>query len=171
VPCASLPASQYFARWGDKNYYFLVPGGNFQLTDLYPWTGTGGAHVVSGGDPWNVTGQSNPVSALIPPGGAETSMQFCVDSTQNAIRFFYKSPGVAGSALLVSVNVTSGSNVATNTVDIAGSSAGWAVSSVMDLPYLYDCSGHENVTISFSPANTPATWQVDDVMIDPFASL
>ena len=95
---------------------------------------------------------------------------FCVASNETAIRF-YRSPGAPGSALLVFLQTSNSTLTYTNTLDIDGHTAGWAVSPVIDLPNLRNSSGQENVTISFSPANNPASWQVDDVMVDPFASL
>ena len=171
VPCSARSTSAYFASWGDENRYFLSPGGDFQPGDTYPWSATGGAGTVANGDPWNVMKVAHPASASIPPGGAETSMTFCVASNETAIRFFYRSPGVPGSALLVSLQTANSTGASTNTLDIDGGAAGWTVSPVIDLPNLRNSSGQENITIAFSPANNPASWQVDNVMVDPFASL
>jgi hypothetical protein len=171
VPCSARTTAAYFTNWGDESQYFLAPGGDFQSGDTYPWVATGGASTVSNGDPWNVMKVANPASASIPPGGAETSMTFCIASKETAIRFFYRSPGVPGSALLVYMQTANGTLSYINTLDINGGTPGWAVSPVIDLPNLRNSSGQENVTISFSPANNPASWQVDDVMVDPFASL
>jgi hypothetical protein len=171
VPCGTRSTAQYFSRWGDDNQYFLSPGASFQPGTANAWTFSGGAGTVPGGDPWNVTGTSKPAAANIPPGGKVSSLTFCVDSDETAIRFFYHSPGVNGSALFLNVTVTSGSNVANNTIDIANNTAGWAVANVLDLPTIYGAKGQEDITIAFSPANTPATWQVDDVMVDPFSPL
>jgi hypothetical protein len=169
--CSSPATSQYFSRWGDTNYYFLAPGGDFHTSNSAPWTFSGGANDISGGDPWNVTGDPSLGSADVPPGGSVASGPMCVDSTQTAVRFFYDSPGVNNSALLVDIEVTAGVNTATNTVDIGGGTGGWAVSPIINLPAMYNAAGQETVSISFSPANAQATWLVDGVMIDPFASL
>lgn len=170
VPCSSPATAQYFKQWGDSNYYFLAPGASFQSGAAYSWTMSGGATTTSGGDPWNVTKTASPASALIPPGGAATSWTMCVNSTQTALRFFYKSPGVNGSALQVYVKVTAGVNVAINTDAFNGNSSGWAVANIVNLPAMFDSNGQEDVYISFYPINVLATWQVDNVMIDPFAS-
>jgi hypothetical protein len=170
VPCTTRSTSEYFSAWGDTDQYFVAPGGAFQLSGAQPWTAAGGATTVANGDPWNVLGVAKPESAWIPSGGSETSMQFCVTSTESAIRFFYRSPGVAGSALTIAVNVSSGTDTATNTLSINGSTSGWAVSQTMSLPAIYNPQGQELITIAAAPTNNPATWQVDDVMVDPFAS-
>jgi hypothetical protein len=170
VPCANPPSYQYFSGFGDPNYYFLAPGGDFHTYDANPWRATGGAYDMTGGDPWDVTKDLYPGSAYIPSGGSETSWPVCVNTTQTALRFFYRSPGVAGADLQVEVAVTSGSNTAVNTVDIGGGTSGWQVSQIMNLPAIYDPSGEETITISFTTAGTPAAWQVDDTMLDPFTS-
>ena len=169
--CSRPATSQYFSRWGDTNYYFLAPGGDFHTSNAAPWTFSGGAKDIPGGDPWNVTGDPSLGSADIPPGGSVSSGPMCVDSTQTAVRFFYDSPGVNNSELLVDIQVTAGVNTATNTVDIGGSTGGWAVSPVINLPAMYNAAGQETVAVSLSPASAQGTWQVDGVMIDPFASL
>jgi hypothetical protein len=171
VQCSSPTTAQYFSRWGDANDYFLAPGGNFHASNPAPWTFSGGAKDVASGDPWNVTGDPNLGSAYLPPGGSVASGPMCVNATQTAVRFFYDSPGVKNSDLFVDIQVSSGINTATNTVEVAGGTGGWAVSQLVNLPAMYNTAGQETVSISFSPTSAQATWQVDGVMIDPFASL
>jgi len=171
VSCVARPTSAYFARWGDINQYFLAPGGEFQVAGTHPWSGSGGAATVAGGDPWDVTGAAHPSAANIPPGGTEKSPSFCVTPNENTLRFFYHSPGVPGSVLKVTINATSGLGVASTTAAISGSTPAWGVTNVVKLPAIYDPSGQEYVTITFSTANAPGSWQVDNVMVDPFTPL
>jgi len=171
VPCTTRSTSEYFSKWGDTNQYFLAPGASFVSGAADPWATSGGASTVVGGDPWDVTAAAHPGAVNIPPGGMVKSMSFCVASNESSIRFFYRSPGVNGAALFLNVTVTSGVNVANNTIDIGSNTAGWAVANVLDLPTIYGVNGQEDITIAFSPANTPATWQVDNVMVDPFTPL
>lgn len=170
VPCSTPQTAPYFARWGDQGQYFLAPGASFVPGTSDGWTMSAGASSVAGGDPWDVTGASAPWSAAIPAGGSLTSQAICVNANQNAIRFFYKSPGVPGSGLRVFMETWQGNAVSTNTLMLNGQPAGWQVSYFTYLPSLWNTQGQEQVVISFTPANTPAPWQVDDVMIDPWAT-
>jgi hypothetical protein len=171
IPCTTRTTSQYFSPWGDTNPYFLVPGSDFQASDTYPWTAAGGATRVSNGDPWNVMHVASPASASIPLGGSETSMQFCVTSTETWVRFFYLSPGVTGSTLHVTINVSNGTTTATNSWSQSGQLKGWQVSPVVNLTANYNSSDQEFITMTANVSGSAATWQLDDAMVDPFASL
>lgn len=170
VPCGSRTMSRPFTLWSDTNQYFTVQDGTFE-SGAAGWTRTGGAAAVSGNEPWKVVSATNAKSLMIPAGGSATTPAMCVASDEDSTRFFYKSPGVSGSSLHVSIYVTSGVNVATNDFDVAGSVAGWGVSPRIMLPDIRDASGQQTVKITFSIRNTPATWQIDDVMIDPWRTL
>ncbi len=169
VDCGQRTTSQAFSRWGDTNQYFPVVGGTFE-NGATSWVLSGTAMTVLGGETWNVLG-SNWKSLWVPSLGTATSPTTCVASNEDSMRFFYKSPGIRGSTLHVSIRVTSGVNVATNDYDIDGAALGWQPSPRIMLPDIRDASGRQYVTITFSQRNLPAAWNIDDVMVDPWRSL
>jgi anti-sigma factor ChrR (cupin superfamily) len=173
-----MPARRAFPRHlhlGPEDVLVLAGGyedqyGTFEA-GASTWAKTGGASVVSGNEPWKVLGSTHASSLKIPAGASAASQSMCIASAEDSLRFFYKSPGVSGSLLHVSIYVTSGVNVATNDYDVSGSTAGWAVSQRIMLPDIRDASGQQTVTITFSQRQTAATWQLDDVEIDPWKTL
>ena len=170
IPCSNPVSAAYFSSWGDQSQYFLAPGASFAPGAAYPWLAMGGAQAVPGGDPWDVTGTATPYSALLPAGGIITSQDFCVDSTDTAIRFFYLSPGTPDADLKVMLATVGTNGVAVKVVDVSGGTAGWQVSDPVQLPTLLGTEGNEDLVISFIAPLNSAPWQVDDVMVDPFAS-
>lgn len=165
--CTTRTTTTPFTAWGDTNAYFTVPDGSFE-SGVSTWRTSRGVTTVAGNEPWKVLGKGHGTSLRIPGGGSATTQSMCIATAEDSLRFFYQSPGVSGSQLHVSIYVTSGVNVATNDYDINGSRAGWAVSDRIMLPDIRDASGRQTVTITFSPRQTAATWQIDDVEIDPW---
>jgi hypothetical protein len=169
-PCTTRTTTTPFTAWGDANAYFTVPDGTFE-SGAPSWTKSTGVATVSGNEPWKVLGSGHATSLKLPAGGSAATPAMCIATAEDSLRLFYKSPGVSGSLLHVSIYVTSGVNVATNDYDISGSTAGWAVSQRIMLPDIRDASGRQTVTITFSQRQTTATWQIDDIEIDPWKTL
>jgi hypothetical protein len=166
-PCTTRTTATPFTAWRDTNAYFTVPDGTFE-SGASTWTTSRGVTTVGGNEPWKVLGSRHGASLRILGGGSATTQSMCIATAEDSLRFFYKSPGVSGSLLHVSIYVTSGVNVATNDYDISGAKAGWALSDRIMLPDIRDASGRQTVTITFSQRQTPAAWQIDDVEIDPW---
>jgi hypothetical protein len=78
---------------------------------------------------------------------------------------------VPGSVLKLTINATSAAGSASTDVVISGSTPAWAVSNIIKLPDIYGPTGQENLTVTFTTASTPGSWQVDNVMVDPFTPL
>lgn len=166
--CVSRSTKQSFANWGDQNSYFVMTSGTFE-SGSSGWTLSGGPSVVSAQEPWKVLG--NGAKALnLPKNSSARSTKMCVASNEEWLRFFYKSPGVSGSALKVTITVTSSNGTAVNTWAVGGDSAGWNVTPQIYLPNIRDNNGQQWITVQFAPVNTQATWVIDDVQIDPFVS-
>jgi hypothetical protein len=167
--CSTRNSRPAFSTWGDTNQYFVATGGTFE-GGATGWTLGGGAAVVADQAPWRVNGGGHD-EALRLPGTAEASTRtLCVQSNEESMRFFFKSPGVAGASLKVKITTVNERGMASNSWTIGTSSAGWRVSPQIPLPDLRDASGQQWITITFEPVNTPATWVVDDVMIDPWVA-
>ncbi len=97
--CPSAATSQPFAPWNDTNDYGLAPGGAFsgQTTN---WSLTNRATVVSGGEPWNVSGTSSAASVDLPAGASAQSPFACVNARYPTFRFFAKNGGMIGTVLV-----------------------------------------------------------------------
>jgi hypothetical protein len=172
--CAARPTSTPFAPWGDKSAYFLMPGGSFEA-GAPGWTLAGGAKVVSGNEPWFVNGNSDTHSLAIPPSAQATSPTVCVAMGDNTIRFFVKNSGVASSVLHVNASVQNPLTglVLSTGFDIKGVAgvSGWSPSPAMLIPNLLGgLLGTQNLTLVFTTKGAPATWNIDDVFVDPFKS-
>lgn len=165
IACTTRATTKAFSAWGDTNPYFAVADGTFESTTSN-WV-LRAAAATTGNEPWKVLGSTHAKSLKLSSGAVATTAQFCVASAEDALRFFVKAPGIAGSRLHVHIDVVSGVNRATNDYDVSGTTSGWAPSQRIMLPDIRDSSGKQLVTISFSVVGT-ATWYLDDVMIDPW---
>ncbi|HEY6796252.1 MAG TPA: hypothetical protein VI248_16375 [Kineosporiaceae bacterium] len=169
VPCTSRTTTTPFTAWNDGNSYFTEPGGTFE-SGTSGWT-LKNARVVSGNEPWKVLSAGNAYSLQLAAAGSAAGPSMCIATAEDAMRVFYKAPSSTTSGLLVTIHVTSGVNVADNTYSIGGGANGWRLSDRIMLPDIRDASGQQTVTISFTQVGTGATWQIDDVEIDPWRSL
>ena len=68
--------SQPFARWGDSNYYVLVPGGSFE-PGTPAWKLGAGARIVLGNEPFYVHSKSDRYSLDVPAGVTVTTPPMC----------------------------------------------------------------------------------------------
>jgi hypothetical protein len=155
--CNSNALSQPFLPWGDSANYELAPGGTFGDSS---WTLGGRASLVSGGEPWAVTGTPSSSSLSLPTGSSATSPQTCVTAAYPTLRYF-----VGGSGLLAVSMVYNGVAIPAG-VAVAG--GGWAPSPVAITASAITGAlngGTANVSIRFtSVLGTP---KVSDVYIDP----
>jgi hypothetical protein len=170
--CPAPPVSTPFSQWGDTNSYFSVPGGAFEGTaDQVGWA-LSGASLTSGNEPFLVNGSDDSQSLTIAGGGSATSPFFCVDNTMTSLRFFAQQLS-AGGGLRVQALVQSADGV--TVVPLArlldGSMPAWAPTD----PITGDTSGLSDdqslmVALQFTVRATAASWQIDDVYVDPYRS-
>jgi hypothetical protein len=170
--CQTPPISTPFSQWGDTNDYFLAPGGSFEGTaDQAGWT-LSNATLTSGNEPFGVNDPGDSQSLTINGGGSATSPYFCVDNTMSSLRFFAQqvNPG-AGLRAWALVQTSNG----VTTVPLAhlydGSTPTWAPSD----PVVADTSGLADgqtlrVALQFTVRASSASWQIDDVYVDPYRS-
>lgn len=170
--CPAQPVSTPFSQWGDANDYYLAPGGSFEGTaDQVGWS-LSGASLTSGNEPFFVNGSGDGQSLTIAGGGTATSPFFCVDNTMASLRFFAQQ-AVAGGDLQVNALVQTHSGVDTvSLADLAdGSISSWSPTQ----PIVGDTSGLPDgqklmVALQFSVAQSAASWQIDDLYVDPYRS-
>lgn len=168
--CTTRSTKQAFLQWGDANQYFIADNGTFE-SGAGGWALSGGPSVVSGQAPWKVNGSGHSKALQLPKGSSATAPFMCVNSNEEWMRFFYKDPGVPGASIRIEITVKNSTGASSvNTWEAGSSSAGWKVSSQIGLPNLRDANGQQWISMRFIPTNVGATWQIDDVMIDPWVS-
>ena len=170
--CQTPAVSTPFSQWGDSNDYFLAPGGSFEGTaDQVGWT-LSNATLTSGNEPFLVNDSGDSQSLTIGGGGSATSPFFCVDNTMSSLRFFAQQVS-AGGGLRVQALVQTSDGV--STVSLAhlldGSMPTWAPTD----PIAADSSGLADgqtlsVALQFTVRSPSASWQIDDVYVDPYRS-
>ncbi|MEA2450836.1 MAG: hypothetical protein QOG63_2768 [Thermoleophilaceae bacterium] len=173
--CDNGAVSQPFAQWGDDNYYFLAPGGNFEGS-LDGWN-AGRASVVGDQEPWQVNGDGDSKALKIPPGGSVVTPTMCVGIEHPTMRFFaHRSGGglLGGvSQLLVTARVETSVGlvveVPVGTVTTLTNGTAWnrtptqfvAASLLPLLP-----GEHTPIQFRFTAVGT-SDWVIDDVLVDP----
>lgn len=165
--CDNSALTQPFAHWGDSNLYKLVPGGSFEQS-ASGWTLTGGAHVVTGSEPFGVTGSVGSHSMLLPAGGSAQSPFTCVDFAYPTFRFFARNNGLLSTTLVqVIYKLPLGVQVVVpvGTVALSGS---WQPSLPMltasAVPGLLS-NGVAQIALRFTELT--GSGQIDDVYVDP----
>lgn len=166
-PCDNATLTQPFLKWGDSNFYKMVPGGSFE-TGTSGWTLSGGARLVSGSEPYGVTGSVGKYSVYIPAGGSVQSPFTCVDFAYPTFRFFALNRGLL-STLLASVVYNTPLGQVTVPVGAALLSGNWNPNTLPMLtlsavPALLS-NGTAQVSLRFTELLGAS--QVDDVYVDP----
>jgi hypothetical protein len=155
--CNSNALSQPFLPWADPSSYELAPGGTFSDSS---WTLSGRASLVSGGEPWAVTGTPSRSSLSLPAGSSATSPQTCVNAAYPTARYF-----VGGSGLLVVSMVYHGVAIPAG-VAVAG--GGWAPSPVaITASAITGALNGGTAQVSLRFTSVLGTPKVSDVFIDP----
>lgn len=170
--CQTPPISTPFSQWGDGNNYFPAPGGSFEGTaDQVGWT-LSNATLTSGNESFLVNDPGDSQSLTINGGGSATSPFFCVDNTMSSLRFFAQQVN-AGAGLRVQALVQTSSGITTEPLArlLDGSTPAWAPAD----PVATDFSGLADgqtltVALRFMVRPSAASWQIDDVYVDPYRS-
>ena len=172
--CAPRATSTPFAPWGDSSSYFLMPGGSFE-SGAPGWALAGDTSVVTGNETSFVNAKSDTHSLAMATGAESVSPTACVAMGENTIRLFVKNSGVVGSVLHVQAyvqNPLTGLVLSTG-FDIKGTAGNtsWSPTARLLIPNLLGgVLGTQNLTLVFTTRGAPATWNIDDVFVDPFKS-
>jgi hypothetical protein len=169
--CPDQAFSQAFAPFGDGHLYTLVPNGGLEQGST-GWDLDGSARVVSGNEPWQVSG--NGTHALdLPSGSSAESPALCVGLEHPTVRFFAKriKGGLLGlSTLTVSAVVhLNGGGTLDVPVGVVLANGSWKPSPA----FLYLGNALAILAGDSTPMSfrfTPllgGEWQVDDVYVDP----
>jgi hypothetical protein len=160
-------ASQAFARWGDDNYYALVPGGAFEPGDP-AWRSSGPARIVRGNEPFYIHDRADRYSLELAEGSVATSPAMCFAPGDWHFRFFTQGVG----SLRVKVVVKSLLGVL-STLDGGTVRAGstWRPSPEVELLVSNVCSvlATDSISVRISPT-AGSHVRIDDVYLDPWKS-
>lgn len=164
-------AQQVFAPWGDSSYYASLFNGGFEGGGT-GWYLSGGARVVSGNEPFLVGDENDSHSLLLPEGSSAYSGTVCFALGDWHLRFFAKNVGSRTGSLRVQVVVPSLVGGLLTVLDggtVSGSGT-WAPSPRMELALCNVTSllGTKAVAFRFTPVGVGASYQLDDVYLDPW---
>jgi hypothetical protein len=165
-------ASKTFSAWGDLHSYVPVTDGGFEPISTgslqQPWSlSRSGASIVSGNEPWHVDGNSKDSHALsIQTGGQATSACTTAPLVTSVLRFFIKNTGATSGELHVQLLVNGGKNGILDGGYITAGST-WQPTAILYLPWANPLSGAVNLQVVLTPLGAGASFQVDDIYLDP----
>lgn len=181
-PSATTPAPatcdypaprQVFSAWNDRKLYVLTESGGLEQGDA-GWTLGGGAAVVEGNEPFRLNDAADHQSLSLPAGSSATSPATCFSAQNPVFRLVARTDGTRRSRLKVEVLYTSGKGKKASRV--AGrlrAGETWKPTKKLSLA-IGRAKGRGKLTTGtiafrFTPVGAPATWQIDDVFLDPRA--
>ena len=172
--CPPPPLSlNAFAPWGDSRSYVPVNDGSFAVGGPAaldsPWTLSGGASVAQDNDPSNLGGPGGFGALSLPSGGTAVSQCTTAPMIKTTVRFFVENTGSPSGLLHVEVLVNGGKN---GILDGGTISAGptWAPSPAIDVPWPKPLNGRVNLQVRLTAEGDGASFEVDDVYLDPCVS-
>jgi hypothetical protein len=167
------PNAKAFASWGDSLSYVPVNGGSFAVNGPgahdSPWTLSGGASIVRDNDPSDLGGPGGFGALSLPSGGSAVSQCTTAPMIKTIVRFFVKNTGSPTGRLHVEVLVNGGKNgVLDGGTITAGPS--WAPSPAISVPWPKPLNGAVDLRVRLTAVGTGASFEVDDVYLDPCRS-
>jgi hypothetical protein len=169
--CPDRQTSVPFAPWGDDASYAPIAGGSFESGGA-GWD-LSGAAIVTDNESAYVNSPTDTQSLALTGDARVSSPGTCVDLGEDTVRLFVKSTG-ADSTLHIQASVEDPLTglVLSAGYDIDGGGTGdWAPTEQIVIPNLLGgvlFTGR--LTLVFTTRGTPATWNIDDVYVDPFKS-
>src|SRR2546423_8735746 len=164
-------STQAFSRFGDSSNYARLQNGDFEGYD--GWVMSGGARVVSGNEPFFLSGdRSDRHSLLLPAGSSAYSGTVCFALGDWHMRFLMRNVGSANGGLHVQVIVPSLLGGLLTILDggtVSGNGSR-APSPRLELllSHVTSLLGTRAVAFRFTPVGYGAAYQIDDVYLDPW---
>ena len=171
--CDRNPA-RVFRPWGDFSYYARLENGGLE-SGSSPWLLRSGATVVSGNEPYFISGnRGDSHSLLLPTGSTAYSGFACFAIADWHLRFVMRNVGSSTGALRVQVVVQDLLGGLLTILDggtVRGNGT-WAPSPRVLLPLTNVAwlIGTRSVAFRFTPVGRNAAYQIDDVYLDPWKS-
>ena len=168
--CGTKKLVQPFLPWADAAWYQLVPAGDFE-TGAVGWALAGDARVYSGSESFFVGSNGDKYSLRLRSGSTAVSPSVCVSIDTPTFRLFVRNGGPADSALGIDVGADDGGpQTWTRVANVAGGSP-WQPTQVLAIgvpAFMLTKTGTASVQLRFTPTGSNASWQIDDVYVDPF---
>jgi hypothetical protein len=170
APYCDPTSSRVFSRFGDSAYYARLLNGGFENGGT-GWTLSAGARVVAGNEPYYISGNtSDRYSLLLPAGSSAYSGTVCFALGDWHLRLMMKRLSSTG-GLRVQVIVPSPLGILTvlDGGTVSGTTA-WAPSPRLQLllSNVISIVGTRAMAFRFTPVGVGASYQIDDVYLDPW---
>ena len=165
-----------FMRFLDPLPYTLAPDGGFEA-GAAGWNLSGGARVVSGNEPFALSGPGTK-SLLIPSGGSATSPRMCVGLVLPIVRFVYQGGNTLSTMKVEAVwpNTAGGQSSVELLPIVLGGSSAWAPTlPLLQLGGVVNALTLNGLTTQMAFRFTPrgglfgsGNWRIDDIYVDPW---
>jgi len=166
--CPDVPTVQPFAPWQDYADYLLAPDGDFE-DGAADWTLEGGAQAVEGNETFAVGGSADHRSLEMPAGARATTAPMCIGEEHKTMRFFATTTG-RGALTVEAIYTTRNGKAKSVTLGAVRGDDAWAPTDVLPMRVNELAGDYDNamsVSLRFTVRGN-ATWQIDDVYVDPF---
>jgi hypothetical protein len=167
--CDDPPVDKPFLPWVDVASYVLAPGGAAE--NAHPWKLRNGATLVAGNERFYVNDEDHDSSLRLPPGASATTNAMCVGLEHPTLRFFARTDGSLLSPLVVEVLYEDALG-ATRSLPIGfllGTRAWQPTLPLLVVANLLPLLPGEQTAVAFRfTAVGTATWDIDDIYVDPW---
>jgi hypothetical protein len=166
--CPDVPTAHPFALWQDQADYLLAPDGDLEA-GAAGWTLVGGARAVEGNETFAVGGPADHRSLRLPAGASASTAPMCIGAEHRTMRFFAMSTGRGTLAVEALYTKHNGVQKSVALGAVRGGDA-WAPTDALPMrvnELAGDYANAMSVSLRFTVRGN-ATWQVDDVYVDPF---
>jgi hypothetical protein len=170
--CSYPSNGQTFSQFGDMSTYVPAPGGTFE--DGAAGWDLDNASLVDENESFFLNDSSDSKSLAIADGGSATSPAACVDRTYPTFRFMVRNTGSRLAVLKVDAiyrDLLDGGKIKLKTVGFTTAGRDWSPSfvQVLVLGQLAKAGDESQVQFRFTPVGVNASFQIDDIYIDPWA--
>jgi hypothetical protein len=164
--CPSAAVSQPFLKWGDSNWYTLVPEGDFEGS-LATWSLSAGAHKVPGSEPYGVTGSVGASSLALAAGATAQSPFVCVTPEDPTFRFFARAEGSTSTVLVTVVYKTLLGNIPLSLGSVSVSKSWQPTKAIGTGAVLASALSNGTAQMALRFTALLGASRIDDVFVDP----
>ena len=129
--------------------------------------------MTGGNEPWKIGGASHANSLSLPAGSSAVTAPICIDATYPYFRLFAKNAGTGKSVLKIDVLFydAKGNIVNTKPYDYTTTSTAWQPTGTVKISVFTPKTtvAAAPVAFRFTPVGPTASYQIDDVYVDPWA--
>lgn len=167
--CGSQDLRQPLLTLGDAGWYLPVDNADFEDGDD-DWK-LSKASLVQGNEPWKVLGAKHAAALRLNAGGTALSDEVCVTVDHTHSRFFARALTTTGSLRVDVLWDNEGKDQQATVLTLSAAQfKAWAASPVTPMAAavksLYEDEEDELVALKFTAVS--GTWEIDDVLVDPY---